>query len=199
MIDCGMYACPFGRTSRSAEPDQLFRVFGAQSDQPPTRGGGVDSLRLAILVYVCQCMSVGQASGGQPSSPVSSESTAFSHSQSLARTNRVNRGCFRVRVVRVISAQSDQPSSDWGPDSIRLPDLVCVCVCVSRSAKPPGLRRQSLPVSSESAALSQSQCLPRTNRVNRACFRVCVCSQSKPLRQQSPHVSSESSALSPSQ
>jgi len=64
MIDCGMYACTSGRTSRSAEHEQLFRVIGAQSDQPPTRGGGVDSLRLAILVYVCQCMSVCHASGG---------------------------------------------------------------------------------------------------------------------------------------
>ena len=152
MIDCGTYACPSGRTSRSA--DMINSSESSELSQ--IRGGGVDSLRLAILVYVCQCMSVGQASGGQPSSPESSESTALSHSQSVARTNQVNRGCFRVRGVRVISAQSDQPSSDWGPDSIRLPDLVCVCVCVSRSAKPPGLRRQSLPVSSESAALSQS-------------------------------------------
>ena len=49
-----------------------------------------------------------------------------------------------------------------------------MCVCVSRSVKPLGPRRQSPPVPSESAALSQLQCLPRTNRVNRACF-VCVC------------------------
>ena len=49
-----------------------------------------------------------------------------------------------------------------------------VCVCESRSVKPLGPRRQSPPVPSELAALSQSQCLPRTNRVNRACF-VCVC------------------------
>ena len=87
-----------------------------------------------------------------------------------------------MRVVQVISAQSEQPPSGWGQDSIRLSDLVCVCVC----AKPLGPRRQSPPVSSESAALSHSQCLPRTNRVNRACFRVCVCVRNPSLSEAEP-------------
>ena len=54
-----------------------------------------------------------------------------------------------------------------------------LCVCVSQSVKPPGQR--SPPVSSESTALSHSQCLPRTNRVNRACFRVRVCVRNSSL------------------
>jgi len=46
-------------------------------------------------------------------------------------------------------------------------------VNISRSVKPKGSRRQGPPASSESAALSQSQCIPRTNQASRASF-VCV-------------------------
>ena len=78
-----------------------------------------------------------------------------------------------ARVIRVISAQSDQPPSVGEARTHQDFRTLCMCVCVRQSVKPLGQRSPF--VSSESTALSHSQCLPRTNRVNRACFRVCVC------------------------
>jgi len=69
-------------------------------------------------LYVRVCVSQSVKPLGQRSPPVSSKSTALSHSQCLPRTNQVNRGCFRVRDIQVISAQSNQPPSGGGSDSI---------------------------------------------------------------------------------
>ena len=72
--------------------------------------------------------------GGQPSSPESSESTAFSHSQSVARTNQVNWGCF----VCVASESSALSLISRHPIGARAQSdcktlYVCVCVCQSVS------------------------------------------------------------------
>ena len=101
-----------------------------------------------------------------------------------------------ARVIRVVSAQSDQPPSVGGSDSLGFSDPVYVCVCMTVS---------------QASGAAEPICVIRVNGAQSLTMFtqvqsgqpglllcVCVCPLFKPPSQRSLHKSSESSALSPS-
>ena len=111
-----MCMCPLFKLSRQRSLHVSSKSSALSQISHSLAGAQTHSDNQTLYVRVCVSQSVKPL--GQRSPPMSSKSTALSHSQCLPRTNQVNRGCFRVRDIQVISAQSNQPPSGGGSDSI---------------------------------------------------------------------------------